>query len=473
MEGKLRKNIIYQLLYQILTVCTPLIVTPYISRVLGAKNIGIYSYTYSIAYYFVMFSMLGIMNYGNRTIASHNSSRRERSKIFWELYSMQLVMSVAMIVLYACYLFFICKYEVLISALQLLYVMTAFVDISWLFFGVENVRPVVVRNTIVKVLSLCGIFILVKSSTDLWIYAFLLNGGQLFGCITMWLSLRKFVDYYKPKISEITRHIAPNIALFIPVIAISVYKTMDKIMLGALSTDLQVGFYSNAENLINAPLGFIVAIGTVMLPRITSLLAEGNGDKGIIYLRKSLKLTMCFASAVSFGLIAVAPIFVPLYYGNGYEECIFLLQGQAIIMLFIAWANVIRTQYLLPHKMDKQYIWSIISGAVVNVIINALLIPKFQAAGALIATIAAEGIVCVIQSIAVGRQINLLRCFWDNCFYLFTGVIMLCFVRGISTFVSCNSNLLNLIIQIVCGGILYTVMIVLHYMLYIKKKYDH
>lgn len=257
-------------------------------------------------------------------------------------------------------------------------------------------------------MSLFGIFLFVKCSDDLWIYTILLNGGQFIGCATMWASLNKYIYFVKPSLKGIKKHIVPNIKLFIPVIAISVYKTMDKIMLGSISTNSQVGFYTNAESLINAPMGFIVAVGTVMLPRITNLLKNDEIEKSKIYFKKSLKLTMCFSCAVAFGLIAVAPTFVPLYYGNGFEDCIFLIQGQAIVMLFLAWANVIRTQFLLPHQHDKQYIYSIIIGACVNVILNLVLIPNYAAAGALIATIFAEGTVCVIQSFDAAKYNDVL-----------------------------------------------------------------
>ena len=361
MDGKLKKNLSYQSIYQLLTVITPLIVTPYISRILGPDNIGIYSYTYSIAYYFVMFALMGVANYGNRTISANNTTRENRSRVFWEIYSFQFIMSIVMTIAYLFYIIWFCRYEKVISIIQMIYVMTSVIDISWLFFGVEDVRHVVIRNTIVKIMSLMGIFIFVKNSDDLWIYTLLLTGGQFIGGATMWLSLKKYIFFVKPHFSGIKKHIIPNITLFIPVIAISLYKTMDKIMLGILSSDSQVGFYTNAESLINAPMGFIVAVGTVMLPRITHLLMNGEIEQSITYFEKSLKLTMCFSCAVAFGLVAVAPTFVPLYYGNGFDDCVFLIQGQAFVMLFLAWANVVRTQFLLPHKHDKQYILSIIT----------------------------------------------------------------------------------------------------------------
>ncbi len=463
MDGKLKKNLSYQSIYQLLTVITPLIVTPYISRILGPDNIGIYSYTYSIAYYFVMFALMGVANYGNRTISANNTTRENRSRVFWEIYSFQFIMSIVMTIAYLFYIIWFCRYEKVISIIQMIYVMTSVIDISWLFFGVEDVRPVVIRNTIVKIMSLMGIFIFVKNSDDLWIYTLLLTGGQFIGGATMWLSLKKYIFFVKPHFSGIKKHIIPNITLFIPVIAISLYKTMDKIMLGILSSDSQVGFYTNAESLINAPMGFIVAVGTVMLPRITHLLMNGEIEQSITYFEKSLKLTMCFSCAVAFGLVAVAPTFVPLYYGNGFDDCVFLIQGQAFVMLFLAWANVVRTQFLLPHKHDKQYILSIITGACVNVLLNLLMIPKYQAAGALIATIFAEGVVCIIQSLDAARHINIVKCLNENLYFMLSGITMLIIIRVVNIFVSINNSLLYLLLQILCGAFVYLLMLIIYY----------
>lgn len=468
MEGKLKKNLSYQTLYQLLTIITPLIVTPYISRILGSNNIGIYSYTYSIAYYFVMFALMGVMNYGNRTVSANNTTRENRSRVFWEIYSFQFMMAIIMTIGYLIYVLLFCHYQKAISLIQVVYVMSTIVDISWLFFGIEDVKPVVIRNTIVKLVSLIGIFMFVKESTDLWIYTSLLTGGQFIGSATMWLSVKQYVDFVIPTFTGIKKHIIPNIMLFIPVISISVYKTMDKIMLGMLSSDSQVGFYTNAESLINAPMGFIVAVGTVMLPRITNLLSNGDVEQSVKYFKKSLKLTICFSCAVAFGLIAVAPTFVPLYYGDGFNDCIFLIQGQAFVMLFLAWSNVVRTQFLLPHRHDKQYIVSIVSGACINVILNIILIPKYQAAGALIATVFAEGAVCFIQSLDAAKHINMKICIKDNLYFLFSGIIMYILIRAISEFVQIQSSILYLLFQIIFGAIMYIFLMIIYYLIMTK-----
>lgn len=468
MENKLKQNLSYQTIYQILLVITPLIVTPYLSRILGSEKIGVYSFTYSIAYYFVMFAMLGLNNYGSRTIAIASDSIMKRSKIFWEIYSLQLLTASLMVIAYTIYSFFICSKEIIVTRLQLLNVIATIFDISWLYFGLEDIKPIIIKNTIIKLLSLIGVFTLIRSEEDIWIYASLLAGGQLFGCISMWFSLKGKVYYIRPNINRILNHFLPNLTLFIPVIAISVYKTMDKIMLGMISDSTQVGFYTNAETLINAPMSFIIAIGTVMLPRITNLIENKKYNESMIYFQKSLQIIMCFTCAVSFGIAAVSPVFVPLYYGESFHECIFLLEGQAIVMVFLAWANIVRTQFLLPNKHDKKYILSICFGAIINVILNMVLIPKFKAKGALIATIFAEGGVCFIQSLDANKYISMLTCLKKNIFFIITGIIMFLGVRFSAKYM--EKSIFALILQIFIGILIYGILIGVIYFIFNKEN---
>lgn len=455
MEKQLKRNLSYQTAYQMLQVLTPLLVTPYISRVLGSDSIGEYSYAYSVAYYFVMFAMLGVTNYGNRSIAAVSDSRLERSRVFSEIYSLQMLTSV--IAIGAYFVFLVTATPGKIAEIQVFYVLTSIFDISWLFFGVEDVKPVVIKNTIIKFLSLIGVFSLVKKKSDLWVYTVLLAGGQFIGCISMWLSTKRYVDFVFPRAKDVLTHLMPNFKLFIPVIAVSVYKTLDKIMLGSMSTSAQVGFYTNSETLINAPLSFVLAVGTVMMPRITNLLANKRIEESVQLFRKSLRITMCFSCAAAFGIIAVAPTFVPFYYGNGYFPCVSLIQGQAIVLLFLTWANVVRTQYLLPHKHDGQYTISIISGAILNVTCNCILIPRYGARGALLATVLAECCVCVIQSIDANKYISMWKCIKDNIQFVLSGALMFIVVR-----ITTNTNdteLVMLIKQIAIGAVTYCILV--------------
>lgn len=268
-----KKNFLYNSAYQLLILLIPLITTPYLSRVLGANGVGTYSYYYSVSNYFVIFILLGLNNYGNRTIAKVRDCPEQLSKTFWQIYLMQFILGTVVNFLYLFYVFFLSSNRI-VSFTMWLYVLSGMFDINWFFFGIEKFKLTVTRNTIIKLLTTVLIFILVKKSSDVILYCLILTGGMFLSQIVVWPYLFKEVSVVKPDFSSILVHLKPNIFLFFTVIAVSVYKIMDKIMLGSMTSTVQVGYFESAEKLINVPIALIVSLGTVMLPKISNMIVN-------------------------------------------------------------------------------------------------------------------------------------------------------------------------------------------------------
>ena len=162
-----KKNIGYQTVYQILATVLPLITAPYLSRVFGAENLGIFSYTTSVISYFTLFAMLGFINYGTRTIASKRSNIVDRDRTFWEIYSLQLITSLISITVYVLYLAFICRENRDIALIQSIAILACFLDVNWFFFGTEQFSLTVKRNIFVKLTSVPLILLCVRKPSDL------------------------------------------------------------------------------------------------------------------------------------------------------------------------------------------------------------------------------------------------------------------------------------------------------------------
>ena len=263
--SSIKKNFSLNFIYQLLNIIVSLITTPYIARVLGAENSGIYSYSYAVANYFLLFAMLGINNYGNRCIAFARDSREERSEVFSELYTTQILFSLAVIIVYGFYIISICEAKI-IACFQLFYLMSAIFDINWFFFGMEQFSLTVTRNVIIKLSLTAGIFIFVKNRNDLYLYTFLMATSQLLNTIVLHFVLRKFVDFHFVKIAKIKNHIKPLMVMFIPVLAISIYNIMDKVMLGYMDTKEAVGYYEYSERIMQIPFiscqPYLISIGS-------------------------------------------------------------------------------------------------------------------------------------------------------------------------------------------------------------------
>ena len=449
----LQKNFLYNVLYQILLVILPLITAPYISRTLGATAVGVYSYTYSVAYYFLLIAMLGIGNHGNRSIAAVRDDRKKLNKTFSSIYSLQVITFSIAILAYAIYLVLFVKDNRLIVLLQLIYVTSGLFDIGWLFFGLEQLT--VARNTLIKISTVVLMFVFVHKPSDLWKYTLIMSAGTLFSQAYLWLYVKKYVSFEKCSVKEITSNIKPVLILFIPVLAYSIYKVMDKIMLGNMSSYDQVGFYNNAEKIINIPMGIITALGTVMLPRMSNIVANGDKKRVDDYIRISAKLVTLLSSAIAFGLMGVSSVLAPVFFGDEFIACGEIIRLLSVTVFFIAWANVIRTQYLIPNKRDSIYLTSTMVGAILNLIINWMLIPKYQANGAAFGTIVAEFSVMLVQMVAVKNELPMRKYIMSYSPILIIGLIMAVLVDRIG--IKLGVSVSTLAIQILAGGFFFCI----------------
>lgn len=451
--SSIKKNVIYQMAYQLLTVIIPLITSPYIARILGANGIGIYSYTYSVVSYFVLFAKLGIHVYGNRTIAMVRDNPEKLNQTFSDLLLVHLGTSIIALCAYGGYLL-IWKPEYRgIVIIQSLYVVAEMLEINWLYFGLEKFKITVMRNTVIKVLTLIFIFLFVKSADDVWKYCAILAVGVVLSEISVWVFLPRYVKIVKPNWKNAVKHIIPLVSFFIPSVAVSLYKVMDKIMLGVMTNTVQVGYYENSEKIILVVLGFITAVGNVMMPRMSNLAAQGEEEKGRKLIENSMQIVMIASMAMVGGIIGVADVFAPVFWGREFEVCDIYIIGLAFSMPFTAFADVIRTQFLIPKKKDKQFQISVIGGAFVNLFANFLLIPRLQAFGAVLSTIMAEGVVCLIQGIYVSKYLPLVNYLKKILPYTLLAMGMSFVVHFIGNLMGKNSG--TLIVQILIGGAIY------------------
>lgn len=449
---KENKNFLYNVVYQVFIFIIPLISTPYVSRVLGADNIGIYSYTYSIVYYFMLATMLGINNYGAREIAKIFTlkSKEKLSYSFCSMYYLQLFMGIVMLIGYNVLSIF-CFHEYnKIFLVQNLFLISAILDINWLFFGLEKFKVTITRNIIIKLISLILIFIFVRGREDLIIYTLILSFTTLISQVYLWLVARKHISLVKVKLKDVCSNLKPCAILFIPVIAYSIYRVMDKTMLGAISGTTALGYYENAEKLINIPICFINALGTVMLPSMSKISDEDEVAKKTL---QSFKLSLCFIIPMFFGILAIGNPFSLVFFGNEFEESGIILNYLAITIIFSAISNIVRTNLLIPRGKDKIYVTSTVIGAVINFGINLLLIPKFSYIGACIGTILAEFSVMLYQLIYVKKYINAYEIFKIFGEYLIKSLIMFIVIILVGMYI--KNDFVRIIVQVVVAVIIY------------------
>ena len=394
----LTSNFIFSLINQILGVLLPLITAPYVARVLGAVGNGQYSYAFSIAQYFVIFASLGFASYGQREIAKANSDFKLRNKIFWELFLLRFLVSMfsfAIFLLIGIYNNFGIADNLLFFSVSINILSVAF-DLSFFFQGMEEFKMLAIRTIIVRLALICLIFIFVYDSSDVWIYALCTSLSTLGANFIMFFSLKGRIT--KPNFKELQfkKHFKPVLLLFIPNIAITLYTILDKTMIGLLTNgtqeykDYSNGCYEQAYKINSLALIFVTVISSIYQSRNSALYAERN-DIGI---QKNVKFAINYVWHVAvpmiFGFIILSSNLTSWFFGVFYDDVPILMIVMSPRFLFSGFIEVFTTQTLLVYGKEKYISISTWLAAMVNVVINLVLIPFLGAMGAAIATAICE-----------------------------------------------------------------------------------
>lgn len=446
-------NLIYNIAYQILAMILPLITAPYVSRVLGAEGVGKYSYSASVAMYFIYFGMLGVLNYGNRSIAKVRDDYEKRCKVFSSIYYLQVFTASIAVVCYIIYIIFFSGDIRILSWIQLIYVFSALLDISWLFFGLEEFKLTAQRQMVLRIITLILVFTFVKDRGDLDKYAVIICSSNCLNSVILWFFLPGRVKFCKVTIKDIVIHFKPCLVLFVPLIAMSVFGVMDKIMIGKLVSYDAAGCYENADKIVLMSSSIFASFNAVLMPKISNLLAKNDKTSAMRYFGISMELVSFFAIAISFGMIAVAQEFVPVFYGSGYELSIVLMQGLAIGIPFLGWAQIYRVLYLVPSGKDIIYLKSTVYGAIINFILNVILISVMGTVGAVWATVISQIAIVLFQVIQVKDEINFFQYCKSIVLYYGVGIVMLIVVRIIANYLRCNLG--GLLIEVAVGCVVY------------------
>ncbi len=488
-KPNLHRNFIFNIIYQVLVVLTPLITAPYIARVLGANNIGQFAFAYSLVSYFVIFAYLGFQNYAQRAIAESANNKVEQSRRFWQIVIIRLITVIAslavLFILYALGIFG--EYSQLVLMFSILIAATAF-DINFYFHGRENFFIVMIINLVIRFIYLFCIFAFIKSKNDLPLYALLYSLMVIGGYLSMWALLPSTLKKVKLKGLNFKKHFASSLMLFLPVAAVSIYALLDKTLIGVLIhgnqyyvqnyitilvpiAEVENGYYFQAEKIIKALLSIILAVGTVMTSRNSIEFKNKHLGEVKKNIYRSFRFVFALGVPMALGTIIVSESFTNLYFGANYSQFPhYSIDGVAnLLMLFTpviilsGCSNILGSQYLLPTKRDKEYSISVTIGFIFNIVCSVLLIPTMGASGAIVGTLISEFMIMLVQYLYVFKEFSLKIIFMNIWKYVVAGIIMCAIGVPLYYFVLKNTeltNALNLVI-LVPGGVLIYYLILL------------
>lgn len=277
--------------------------------------------------------------------------------------------------------------------------------------------------------------------------------GYVIGYIAIWIGIKRKIYFSKIQLSEVRKHLVPCIVMLIPVLALNIYRSMNKVMLGSMVGMAETGIFDNGEKFIYCLSGLITSLGTVMLPKMSYLVEKNDVQQIHKYISLSIKFIVIMTSAMAFGLMAISNSLVYVMFGIAFQKSAIVLFLSAPTLIFMGWSNVIRTQYIIPHKKDDIYIKSTLFSAIINMLINIMLINRFLSVGAVIGTLIAEFFVPFYQYLRLRKEINYRKHLVAVIPYVLIGIGMVLILKFVEQLM--GISIITLIVQTVLGGIIF------------------
>lgn len=385
----------------------PLITFPYVSRVLLAEGNGKSQMALSFVAYFTMIAQLGIPTYGIRACAAVRDDRRALSRTVQEL---AIIQTVTMVLSYVC--FFLClRWIPKLQTEKPLYliagamVFLSSIGMEWLFKAMEQYTYITVRSLVFKVISVIAMFLLVHRKEDYVLYTGI-NVLAAAGSNVMNLTqLPRYIDLRPVGGYQLRRHLKPVLVLFAYVCATTIYTNLDSVMLGFMTTDADVGYYSVVVKIKNILVSVVTALGAVLLPRVSYYYEQGKLEAFWRMAAKALRAVLLMSVPVTVYFMLYAKNGIFFLSGDSYAESVRPMTVIMPTLIFIGITSVTGVQILIPTKRENVILYASIAGAVVDLILNALLIPSFKATGAAFGTLAAEAVVLLIHVVVLRKDL--------------------------------------------------------------------
>ena len=478
-EKSAKKNYVYNMIYQVFALIVPLVVTPFVSRVLGSDGIGEYAFTYSLTSYFVLFGAFGFGYYAQREIARFQNNKYEQTKVFWEIFLCRIfTILVSLIINNIFVLSGLYKEYKLLMIIFNINIIATMLDIAYLYQGNEEFKIIAIVNVIAKAIGVAVMFIFVRIESHVWIYT-MCNCIILLGSnLMLWFLLPKMLTKVNPKELKVFRHFIPSLRLFIPTIAVSVYTMLDRTLIGLMVTgettktlsdgttevvknaDIQNGYYEQSEKIVKMALTVLTSLGTVMIPKNSFFFKTGELERVKTNIIGAIKFVFILGFPIMFGLMATAMNFSPWFFGPGYDSVPMIIMIFSPLILAIGLNNVFGIQYLLPAGKDNIYALSVLIGAVVNLALNLAMIPFLGAVGAAIASVIAETLILVFQMIYLRKVFNYKQLILPFVKYLLLGGIMFTVVFLLNYYVF-KPSIINSLILVAIGVSIYFVLLLI------------
>lgn len=399
--SSIKSNIVLNYINTLTGIVFPLITFPYAARVLLPEGIGLVNFQNSIVGYITLLSSLGIPLYAVREVARVRDDIEKRNRTTVEITLLSLLLAAAgYIIVFAVgqlvpqvnahlSLFYILSLAIIFTAL----------GVNWFYTAVEDFKFITIRGLIIKCLFVAALFLFVKTKDDLLVYGIVTVGATVGNNIINFFHLRKFVNIFKIdwRQLDIFRHFRPTLHVFILNLSVSLYTSLNPVMLGFLADNTQVGYFTAGSKMSYIILSVVTSMATVLLPRASNLIQVKHTDEFNQLITKVYHYYMALAIPFTAALIALSIPLTLVLCGHDFYDSWKVVAITAPIVIFISITNIIGIQVLYPYGKENYVTYSTIGGAVANLILDIPLILLWGATGAAVSTLVAEFTVLIMQ----------------------------------------------------------------------------
>ena len=448
-QPSIKKNFAYKSVLTLSTYLINFITFPYVARVLGVERIGLVNFVDNTVNYFLLFATMGVGLLGVREIAAVKEDKKRRDQVYSSMLALNLLFTLVSLGIYLLCISTIpklCQYDELfyIGTAKILF--TVFL-VEWFFTGVENFRYITLRSILIKVLYIISVFLFVRDTSDYRLYFILTVGVVVLNALINQLYIRKFVRVRWNNI-QLFKYLKQNVTLGIYTLMSSMYLTFNVMYLGLVSDNTEVGYYTTAFKLYSVLLGFFTAFTSVMLPRMSSLLANGENARFQELVDRSCSVVATFCIPLILYGIILAPQIIYTLSGPEYEGAIFPMRIIMPAAFAVGMAQVLAIQILMPMKKDRVLLMASIIGAIVSLLINLLVVPYVASVGSAVVLLCSEMVVAATYVVYVlsHRLARIpIRIVWENICYSLPGALV-CW--------GCSRWIENEFVVVVCAVIL-------------------
>ncbi|MCR5188535.1 MAG: flippase [Treponema sp.] len=462
MAKSLKLNALFNVIRNILRLIFPLITFPYVSRVLMPEGIGKVNFANSIVMYFFIIASLGIGSYGIREAAKIRNDRLALTKFTKEMLTINMVSTLASYVLLAASLLLVRKfdsYRILIIVNSSSIILNT-IGFEWLYSALEEYGYITLRSIIFQFVSLALTFILVRNSDDVVNYALVSVISNVGSNVCNLVHARKYLDLKAKVKLEIKKHLKPIFLLFFSSIAITVFSILDTSMVGFIKDDVEVGYYTSASKIVRMIRDLFPAISTVMFARVSYYVGRKEDDKIKEVSGQIFNLFYALTIPICLGFILLMKPILLVMCGQEFLPAVVVGQVLAPLVILSSISGYLSGALLISYGREKIYMYIEVGAALLDVVLNFILIPKYGALGAGIATLATEFVMFIVFHISVKDVISGVKIKKSLIQYIISSLIMALVVYMEIKFLPL-SPILQILVGALSGALIYFVLLLI------------